>query len=109
MKHALLTLTLLVGLAALLFVLMPPAPAGAAPPGCACGEVGVSPSYTGTGATCDAAKNSVRAQADPFIDSYCSPDGSCQRILVVTSGCSFVNGQWQVTGYIDFRCWACID
>lgn len=108
MKNAMVPLARLVGLTALLFVLIHQAPAGAAPPGCACGEVGVSPCYTGTGSSCDAAKNSVRAQADPFIDSYCSPDGSCQRILVVTSDCVCgAGGQWSVTGYIDFRCWAC--
>src|SRR5262245_43490340 len=109
MKHAIVSFALLVGAAVLLSVLVPLAPVSAAPPGCACGEVGVSPSYTGTGASCDAAANDVRAQADPFIDAYCSPSGSCQRILVVTSACCFVDGQYTVGGYIDFRCWACIE
>lgn len=97
--------SLAVLVAALILV---PAPAAAAPPGCFCGGWEQTPQDWGYGSSCSEAASNLWAQAEQYIVCVDLP-ATCGRQNVTTAGCHWdaFTGQFQVDGYVKFRCWWC--
>lgn len=85
-----------------------PAPAAAAPPGCFCGGFEQTPQDWAYGSSCAQAESNLWAQAAPYIVCEDLP-ATCGRQNVLTAGCHWdaYTGQFQVDGYVKFRCWWC--
>ncbi len=89
-------------------LMLAPAPAAAAPPGCSCGAFEQTPQDYAYGSSCAQAQSNLWAQADPYIVCEDLPY-TCGRQNVLTAGCHWdaYTSQWQVDGYVKFKCWWC--
>jgi hypothetical protein len=104
--------TLLCVLGAATVALSFPPVAEAAPPGCFCGGTQSTSQDWAQAATCDQAKANLWAQAYAQISCPESNGyGRCSLQHVLTADCHWdtYTGKWQVDGYVNYRCWVCLE
>lgn len=100
------TLTLVLAATLALFVLvLSPAPEAVAGQ-CICPPtIYQTPEISVDAATCTKARNLLWGESRKSI--HCS-DGPCYEDLVLTMDCTFNGSGFWVTGYVEYRCWECV-